>query len=184
MGISGTKLLAITGSTRKGSYNTSLLEAVRKRAAAEFEVELFLDLEKLPIFEPLEGDESLPGPVRDLIARLKAAAGVIICTPEYAHGIPGGLKNALDWLVDSAELVLKPVSVMSVSTSGLGGFRSHSALVHVLSAMNWNVVIESSISVPYAKTRFGQKGQLEDELTNRRIDISLRALQRAIDVLK
>lgn len=178
------KILAISGSLRKESYNTALLKQVAQQARPRLEVEVFTGLNALPIFDPLAENQKMPSSVQGFITAVNESAGVIISTPEYAHGLPGGLKNALDWVVDSVEAVLKPVAVMSVSTSGLGGIRSYSAVIQVLTAMNWNVVIESSINIPYAKKRFGEHGQLVDELTLDRIDLSLRAFERAISALK
>jgi chromate reductase len=178
------KILAISGSVRKQSYNTALLRSVRDLSKPPIQIEICNYLDAIPTFDPTLSDNQAPDSVKAFRSQLATSSALIICTPEYAHGIPGGLKNALDWVVDSAELVLKPVAVMSVSTSGLGGFRSHSALIHVLSAMNWNVVVEASVNVPFAKNRFNENLEIIDELTKRRLETSLAALTRAIEELQ
>ena len=175
------RILALSGSLRKQSYNTALLKAMRELHGASLKIEIYDGLGSIPAFDPMLSDNQVPSIVDDIIEKMTSSSGIIICTPEYAHGIPGALKNTLDWLVNSVELVLKPVAVMSVSTSGLGGYRAHSSLIQVLSAMNWNVVIEASLSLPYAKNRFDQNLTLTDAITRKRLDVSLSAFRRAID---
>src|SRR5262249_37658099 len=97
------KILAISGSLRAGSTNTALLRATASLAPKGVEVLLFDGLRELPHFSPeIDGDDS-PAPVVHLRESLAAADAVLICTPEYAFGMPGSLKNALDWCVSSAE---------------------------------------------------------------------------------
>lgn len=174
------RLLAIPGSIRKGSFNFALLDAMAKQAHETADIMLYKRLEEIPIFNPDVSDSELPEPVLHLMERIRESNGVIISTPEYAHGIPGVIKNLLDWLVASDVLILKPVVVTSVSTSGLGGARSHAPLVQVLSAMNANVVVEGSLNVPYANNKFDENCRLTDDLTKKAIEVSLLALEHAI----
>lgn len=175
------KILAISGSIRAESYNTALLKAAAKLAKKDLKITLFDELGKLPIFHPDIDESSSPASVNSLRSRIGESDGVIISTPEYAHGITGVLKNALDWLVASGELVLKPVAVTSVSTSSLGGARSHGALVLILSAMNANVVVDASLNVPFAKNKFNDKLALQDTITSEALNVTLLALERAIE---
>ena len=105
------KILAISGSLRRVSSNSTLLRAATLLAPEGMEITLFEGLGGLPHFNPdLEGTE--PPSVPDFRARLQAADGVLICSPEYAHGVPGVLKNALDWVVGSGRTrcqVCRPV---------------------------------------------------------------------------
>lgn len=140
---------------------------------ANTEIYLYEVLRNIPIFNPDLGESEIPEVVISFLTKVRESDGVIISTPEYAHGIPGALKNALDWMLSSDAIVLKPVVVTSVSTSGLGGMRSHAALVLVLSAMNANVVVEGSINLPYAHHKFNHNNELID-------DVSVMALERAI----
>jgi len=173
-------ILLISGSVRKHSYNTALLNAIYKLALEEIKIEFSNSIVELPAFIPNVDENSFPETVKQLITKIRQADGIIISTPEYAHGIPGTLKNALDWMVDTDALVLKPVVVTSVSTSGLGGVRSHCSLVQILSAMNANVVIDGSLCVPYAKIKFDENLILTDNITMKALEISLLALQRTI----
>lgn len=176
------EFLAIPGSVRRGSYNVALLNAMSKLSTGGININVFDRLKDIPIFDPDMGDETPPEIVDDLQSKIRKADGVIISTPEYAHGVPGALKNVLDWLVSSDALVLKPVVVTSVSTSGLGGVRSHSPLVLILSAMNANVIVEGSLNVPYAQKKFDESYGLSDELTQQAIAVSLSALEQAASV--
>jgi len=175
------ELFAIPGSIRHGSYNVALLEAMSKLSPKGTNITVFEGIKDIPIFNPDTGDEEIPKPVDYLLSSIRKSDGVIISTPEYAHGVPGVLKNSLDWLVSSDALVLKPVAVTSVSTSGLGGVRSHGPLLLILSAMNSNVVVEGSINVPYAQQKFDKGYNLTDALTKKAIAVSLSALEQAVN---
>lgn len=174
------EFLAIPGSVRPGSYNLALLKNMSKLSSKDTRITVFDRIKDIPIFDPDTGDDHIPEPVDYLMSKIRASDGVIISTPEYAHGVPGVIKNTLDWLVSSDAMVLKPVVVTSVSTSGLGGVRSHSPLLLILSAMNSNVVVEGSINVPYAQRKFDKNLNLIDEFTKKAIGVSLAALERAI----
>jgi len=175
------KLFAIAGSVRPDSYNRALLKAMAELASENTSITLYDRIRDIPTFDPDIADEDLPEPVTHLISELRAADGIIISTAEYAHSVPGVLKNLLDWLVASDVLILKPVVVTSVSTSGLGGVRAHSPLVLILAAMNTNVVIEGSINVPCAHNKFDENYNLTDALTKSAIAVSLTALEQAIN---
>ena len=98
------RIIAISGSLRAVSSNTALLRAASGLAPQEVEVTLYENLAELPHFNPdLEGAE--PRSVTDFRSLLHSSDAVLISSPEYAHGVPGALKNALDWLVSSGELV-------------------------------------------------------------------------------
>ncbi len=174
-------LLAISGSVRNGSYNLALLRAMKKLCPKNASVTVYDQMKDIPIFDPDIDDSDVPDSVCLLISMIREFDGVIISTPEYAHGVPGALKNTLDWLVSSDILILKPVVVTSVSTSGLGGVRSHSPLVLILSAMNTNVVVEGSINIPYAKRKFDKNMNLTDDLTKKAIGVSFLAMKQAIE---
>jgi len=174
-------LLAISGSVRSGSYNLALLRAMKELCPSGASVTIYDQIREIPIFDPEVDDNDIPDSVNSLISMMRESDGVIVSTPEYAHGVPGALKNTLDWLVSSDALILKPMVVTSVSTSGLGGVRSHSSLILILSAMNTNVVVEGSMNVPYAQSKFDEDLNLTDGLTIRAIGASFLAMQQAIE---
>jgi len=132
------KIIGISGSLRAGSSNAAVLRTLP-------EIEIWEGLGELPHFNPdLDGDEP-PSVVREFRDLLRAADGVIICSPEYAHGIPGSLKNALDWLVSDGTLVGKPVVV--ITTAPTYGQFAHDQLVEVLTTMQWNVLRDASLQL-------------------------------------
>ena len=102
------RILGISGSLRASSSNTALLQAAAVLAPEGITITLYDGLSQLPQFNPDLDDETVRRPCNDWRASLRAADGVVFSTPEYAHGVPGALKNALDWVVGSGELVDKP----------------------------------------------------------------------------
>src|SRR5437764_5202127 len=134
------QILAICGSLRSGSANEALLEAASRMAGPELQIVLYQGLAELPHFNPdLDHEGATPPPaVASLRAQVSKAAGVIVSTPEYAHGLPGSLKNALDWLVSDGALVDKPVAILSASP--IGGQFAQASLVEILTTMNWRVL--------------------------------------------
>jgi NAD(P)H-dependent FMN reductase len=111
------KLLAISGSQRAASTNTALLRALADAAPPRLEIALFDGLAVLPVFSPdLEADR--PAAVRALIGAVTAADGLVISSPEYVRALPGGLKNAIDWLVSGEAIVEKPVALAHASHRG------------------------------------------------------------------
>ena len=174
------EILAISGSIRSGSYNTALLRALKTSSPQYINVTIFESVETIPIFDPEIEDKDFPRPVSALIEKIKGADGVMISSPEYAHGPSGIIKNLLDWLVATDAFILKPVVVATVSTSGLGGVRAFSPLVQILSAMNANVLIDGSLCVPYASKRFDDALNLTDDVTQKALEVSMMAFERII----
>ena len=138
------KLLAISGSLRAASSNAALLRAAALVAPPEIEVEIYQQMGNLPHFNPdLESD--LPPVISDLRQRVQAADGVLICTPEYVHGLPGSFKNLLDWLVSGGELWDKPVAVLRVAHRGEF---AHASLLEILVTLMARVSAKASVSLP------------------------------------
>jgi NAD(P)H-dependent FMN reductase len=130
------KIIAICGSLRAQSSNLALLRALTKIAP---EVEIYDGLGGLPHFNPDDDAEGATPPpaVAALRAMLAEADGILISSPEYAHGVPGSLKNMLDWLVSDGALVDKPVAL--INAAPVGGEFARDSLVETLRTMNWRV---------------------------------------------
>lgn len=112
------KFLTLSGSARNLSTNTAMLRAVAVAADPAHEVRVFDRIADLPVFSPdLEGGP-LPETVRDFVAQIAGCDGLILASPEYVRAIPGGLKNALDWLVSRDEIINKPIVLMHASHRG------------------------------------------------------------------
>lgn len=108
--------LAISGSLRSNSVNGEVLRALDELAPENVDITEYQGLSLLPHFNP-DNEDSAPRSVGEWREQLQHAQGVIICSPEYAHGVPGALKNALDWVVGSGEFVYKPVLIINASPS-------------------------------------------------------------------
>lgn len=133
-------IFAISGSLREGSSNTSILHLLKSFAPAGIEFIIYDKLGTLPHFNPDFDNEKLPTEVKELRGMLNRSNIILISTPEYAHGIPGSLKNALDWLVSTTLLDNKPTGIIIGSASEATFARE--ALVEVLKTMNARVVPE------------------------------------------
>lgn len=112
------KVLAISGSVRRDSTNTALLRAMAARAPEGVTVELSDTLGELPIFSPDREGDRTPGIVEDWCGRVRDAAGLVVSSPEYVRALPGGLKNAIDWLVSRDEIIAKPIALVHASHRG------------------------------------------------------------------
>jgi NAD(P)H-dependent FMN reductase len=137
------RILAISGSLRAASSNSVLIRAAAHLAPAGAEVEVYDGLADLPHFNPDLDVEPAPQAVAAFRARLAASDAILICSPEYAHGVPGSLKNALDWIVSSGELVDKPAGLINASSRATVARASLADTVTMLSA----VVIEAASPV-------------------------------------
>lgn len=110
------RLLGISGSLRRVSTNTALLRALRDNAPAGITLDISELIGELPIFNPDREGELTPPDVEAFGRSIRAADGLVISCPEYAHGIPGGIKNALDWMVSRDEIPHKPALLVRAST--------------------------------------------------------------------
>jgi chromate reductase, NAD(P)H dehydrogenase (quinone) len=151
-------ILAISGSLRRRSLNSAALRAAAQ-AAARRGIPLAIDdsIRKLPHFDPdLEGDP--PASAQRFREACEGADAVLLAVPEYAFGIPGAFKNALDWTVGSGALYRRPVALLSVAPPGRGGNVRH-ALELVFTALDCDV---SYHSVPIVPADLVQDGELRD----------------------
>lgn len=106
------EILALCGSLRRESKNLTLLRALQ---LVDDRVSIYDELGALPHFNPDTEETNCPSVAMRLRERVRASAAVIVCSPEYAHGVPGILKNALDWLVGSDAPLGKPAAVINAS---------------------------------------------------------------------
>ncbi len=141
---SSTRILAISGSLRMASSNTKLLQAAALLAPNGVEISIYEGLGELPHFNPDLENAEIPAVV-DFRFRLRNSNGVLISTPEYAHSLPGVLKNALDWVVGSGELVDKPVALFNASPRST---YAQAALTEILSTMSACLITEAHLTIP------------------------------------
>ncbi len=138
------KVLAISGSLRAQSSNGALLEAAVLLAPAGMTVSIYDGVGRLPHFNPDIEAGALPGEVAAFRVAVNGADAVLVSAPEYARGIPGSFKNALDWLVGDTEFAGKPVAVWTASARAKAG---PEALLLVLTTMSGAVVADASVTV-------------------------------------
>ena len=138
------KILGISGSLRTASVNTALLRTAATLTSHGVTLIVYDGLGNLPHFNPELDKDPLPLAVADFRSQLNSSAGVIISSPEYAHGIPGVLKNALDWLVASGELYEKPVTLFNASPRTS---YAQASLAETLTVMTARLIPEASINV-------------------------------------
>ena len=174
------KLLAISGSLRAASLNTALLRALARLAPTDITVELFSELGKLPLFN-LDLEATEPAVVTNFRAQLLAADAVIIASPEYAHGISGAMKNALDWMVACEAFVDKPVALLNASPRAV---HAQAALKEVITVMSARVVDAASITLPIIGSGLDEDGIVSDPEIASALREALRGLQAASDRIR
>ncbi len=156
------KILAISGSTRKASSNLNLIKAIVDLSSEIFDVTIFEGLSTLPHFNPDLDNGEAPQEITDFRNQLREAPGVIICTPEYALGVPGSLKNAIDWTVSSMEFSKKPVALI---TASLSGAKAHSSLLGTLLIIESHLTAQTHLLIPFVKTKVTKGGKITDKVT-------------------
>ena len=144
-------LLALAGSLRAESSAAALVRAVAALAPPGVAVDVFEGLGDIPPYSPDVDTDDAPLAVADLRARIDAADAVLVVTPEYAYGMPGLLKNALDWLVSSGTLYQTRVAALSTSPSHLGGHRALAWLTQTLQAQHADVPASATFAVPFVR---------------------------------
>ena len=155
-------ILAISGSTRKQSSNLKLIKAIEKLYANELSIKIYDGLLNLPQFNPDDDTENSPVQVTDLRKQIKEANGILICTPEYAMGVPGSLKNLLDWTVSSSDFSNKPVVAITASSSGQ---KAHLSLLATLQVIEALINERTQLLISFIKTKVNDRQQITDENT-------------------
>ena len=163
-------VLGFAGSLRKGSWNRSLLAAARDMAPAGMDITIH-DLADIPLYNAdLDNDDLRPESVDRFKEAIAAADAVLIATPEYNYGIPGVLKNAIDWASRpgmNSVFVGKPVAMMGASSSTVGTARAQAHLRPVILSMKAGVLPHPDVLVAKAKEKFDDQRRLTDEATRK-----------------
>ena len=160
------KILAISGSLRQGSSNHAILKYLGSLTPADVTYIIYNDLVQIPPFDPGLDTDTPPPAVASLRQQLQEADGIIICTPEYAFGVPGSLKNMLDWLVSSSTLVDKPLALI---TASLGGEHAHASLLLTLGALSANVVGDATLLIQFIRSKMDADGNVIDADTMKKL---------------
>jgi chromate reductase, NAD(P)H dehydrogenase (quinone) len=171
------RILAISGSLRQKSSNTAILKAAARLAPQSCEVVLYDGLANLPHFNPDLDTTHPPTEVLSLRERIGSCQGLLLCSPEYARGVAGALKNALDWLVSSPEFPDKPVALINASQ------RTTSADAHLrltLTTMSARLIEAASITLPLLGRNFDADDIISDKVLSERLRTALDCFAQAI----
>ncbi|MDE2343547.1 MAG: NAD(P)H-dependent oxidoreductase [Betaproteobacteria bacterium] len=174
------KVLAISGSLRAASINSALLRASARLAPPDMAITLFARIVDLPLFNP-DFEPYTPPPVAALYAEVASADALLIASPEYAHGVSGSMKNALDWLVGSETFINKPVAVFNASPRAR---HADAALRETLRTMSAVIVEAASISIPLLGSNLTESGMVDSPPVSSAIRGALADLQRTVLALQ
>lgn len=158
------QVLMVCGSRQRRSANRALLDVVAAGLAGAVDVTWFDGLAAVPAFDPDHADDAHPA-LDEWRRAVVAADVVVVAVPEYAGGMAGALKNALDWLVGGGELYRKPVAVLSAGTSG--GAHARRQTAQTLTWQGAYVIAELGVAAP--RTKFDDDGHLTDVATREEI---------------
>jgi NAD(P)H-dependent FMN reductase len=172
------RLLAISGSLRARSANSAALQALAALAPEGVEIAIYKTLADLPAFNPDDDEDGAAPPpaVQDLRSLVAACDGIFIAAPEYAHGVPGALKNALDWLVACESFAGKPVALINCAPRA---FHAQADLRETLATMAARLIPEAFATLPLPGGAVDAQMILADERCERRLREALLALQTA-----
>ena len=162
-------VLTICGSLRKGSYNAMVQRALPALAPEGMTLKPAPSFAEFPLYNAdIQNSTGFPGPVNTLAEAIRAADGVIFCTPEYNFGIPGGHKTAIDWVsrLPNQPFAGKPIALQSASAGPLGGGRVQYDMRRSMVFLDAFTLNKPEIFIGNSATRFDEKtGELKDEAT-------------------
>lgn len=172
------ELLALSGSLRQDSTNSRLLRVASRLLPEGVAMRHFTGLGELPHFNPDLDDEPLPASVARFRQEIGGADALVISSPEYAHGVPGTLKNALDWLVGGSEMIDKPVALINASFRAQHAWAS---LLETLTVMSARVILAASPTIALdARKQLGEVELLAESDVAGPLREALSELVRAI----
>ena len=163
------KILGISGSLRKGSYNTAILRASAELMPAGMKLERIARIDDIPLFNQDVFDAGMPEPAKRFRAEVAAADGLLIASPEYNFSVSGALKNAIDWGSREPNQVFqdKPVAMFSATGGPLGGARVQYDLRRILGQLWAHVLPRPEVFIGSAPGKFDAQGKITDEATRK-----------------
>ena len=159
-------ILGIAGSLRKGSYNHAALRAAQELGPADMKIEIF-EIGAIPLYNEDVKAQGFPPVVADLRAKIKAADGLLLATPEYNYSTSGVLKNVIDWVSRPPEHPFdgKPIALMGASAGALGTARAQYHLRHMFIFLNAHILNRPEVFIGAAPSKFNAEGKLTDQPT-------------------
>lgn len=179
------KILAISGSLRKGSFNTAAIRAAQEVAPEGVKIEM-AEIGDIPLYNDDIRNEGYPESAKRLRAQVAAADAILISTPEYNYAVSAPLKNAFDWISRPPDqpLMNKAVAIMSASGGPLGGVRAQYALRHMLVSTNSFAVNVPQVVIGSAQQKFDENGKFNDQMGRDLIKQLLEALVKLAKQLR
>jgi NAD(P)H-dependent FMN reductase len=172
------KVMAMVGSLSSRSSNLAIVEYIAKAAAGRFQVEVFDGIRDLPQFNPDLDNDVPPVEVAKLRQAIAGANMLLISTPEYVFGVPGSLKNALDWTVSTADIRLKPSALIVASLSGEKAFES---LLKTLETLEAEFCDRCTLLISHIKAKIGANGEISHEQTRSELASLVDAMARCLE---
>ncbi len=171
------RILAISGSLRKGSYNTASLRAAQELAPPGVTIEI-AEIGDIPLYNDDIREKAYPDSVQRLRKQIAESDAVLFATPEYNYSVSAPLKNAFDWVSrpPNQPLMNKPVAIISASGGPIGGTRAQYHLRHMLVATNSHPLNNPQVMIGNAASKFGEDGQFNDEVGRELIQQLIEAL--------
>ena len=160
------KILALSGSPRVASSNTALLKAVAVLASPNVEILVYAKVKEYPIFDPDSANTNEPAVVIEFRKLVKEADGILIACPEYVHGVPGGFKNQLDWIVGSGELEGKLIALINTRERSK---HAPLALVEIIKTMGGIIIEAASLTISLGTHNIDTMSILSKEEISKRV---------------
>jgi chromate reductase, NAD(P)H dehydrogenase (quinone) len=175
------KIVALSGSLRKGSFNTMLLRACQELSPGGMTIEIF-DLQGIPFYNADVHEAGVPDEVTSFVSAVREADGVLIACPEYNRSVPAVLKNAIDWASKTPPQAFdnKPIAITGASRGSLGTIMANHHLRQIFVYLNGRMVNGPEVLVPLAGTKFDEAGRLVDDATGQALSNMLKDLQRLV----
>lgn len=174
------KILAISGSLRAASLNSALLRAMARLATNDVQIKNYQGMGDLPLFNPdIQAND--PSAVAAFREQIISADALLIASPEYAHGITGVMKNALDWMVSCEAFVHKPVAILNASPRAT---IADAAIREILTVMSAEIIEEASITVPVIGAGLDEEGIFRHAEIAASLSAALAAIQRHLQAKK
>lgn len=170
------KILALSGSLRQASYNTAAITALRALAPRQVDIAIYRGIGELPLFNPDIEGQANPA-FDDLRAALAGSHGLVIASPEYAHGISGVLKNALDWMVSGEEFINMPVALINTSPRAS---HAQQALREVIKTMSGIIIEKACVSLPLLGSNLDASEIVKEQKLSSQLKLGLQEFCQAI----
>lgn len=179
------EVLAISGSLRKGSYNTAALHAAQELAPAGMKIEV-ADISDIPLYNADVQTQGFPKPVQELAARIRAADALLFGCPEYNYSVSGVLKNTIDWIsrIEKQPFSGKPAAIVGASQGPIGTARAQYDLRKIGVFLNMPFVLQPEVMIGKAQDAFDGSGKLTNEKTRELIGKLLASLATLVKQTK